>query len=1427
MNLKNHRYGVVKQRLIVLSLMALLGTCTATRSLADDNAGLKVAKFDIDATPPIGFRMAYDHVIRTEELGLRCRGIVIIGSGKPIVLCAVDWIGIGNGGQDAFRETLAKAAGTSPNRVAVHTLHQHDAPRCDFTAEQLLHGAGVSDLGPHDGSFARELLKRLSVAVSEAMSKASEVSHIGIGKAVVQDVASNRRIVTDGKVTSTRYTTTRDPKLRALPDGVIDPELNSLTFFNDKTPIAVLSYYACHPQSYYRTGVPSPDFPGIARFMRGQDVPDVLHVHFNGAGGNIGAGKYNDGNKANRLILASRVAKGMKSAYESSRRIAVSPSDVGWTTESVALPVAEHLDADELRANLDKWNTKDYWGSPEQLAWVLRCKDGHKIDIGCLKIGSVRILHMPGELFVEYQLAAKKLRPDLDVMMAAYGEYGAGYIGTHDAYAEGGYETSARASKTTSGAEAILMGAVKTLLGVEDFASELPRIPPLWPESALDSFAVADGFEMQLVASEPLLGSPVEIQWDSAGGLFVCEMRGYSEDQDDLISTIGLLRDPHGDGTFDLRTTFASGLRWPTAIFPYDGGLFVADAPNLYYFKDTNGDDVADTKEVVLTGFGTSNVQGLMNSMRWGLDNRIHIACSSTGGMVVAPNSADKPVNIRGHDIALDPRTRKFYLTTGAAQHGMCFDDWGRKFVSSNSDHIQQVMYPYEPIARNRFMKAPRARVSIAADGPQAEVFRASPVEPWRIVRTRLRVGGKVRGPIEGGGRAAGYFTGATGVTIYRGDAWPSEWKGIAVVGDVGSNLIHRKKLLTSGLQFTAKRIDHESEFITSRDIWFRPAQFANGPDGCLHVIDVCREVIEHPKSLPPEIKKHLDLTSGRDHGRIYRIAPAGHKPLATENLRRAKNERLVDLLAHENAWHRETAARLLIQRNATLIASRLRQVASESGSALARMHAMCVLDGLKELDEPTLMARFLDTHPQVRRHAVRLASDQISPALNARLLSLADDPSLWVRYELAFALGSVDDPKCIDVLAGLIQKDPSDRWMRLAVQSAVPNRAGELFAALVSNAEFWESGGTGFLSSLADQIVRRDDPAEVSLAVTAMGSVPPQANPTILNVAGIFLAAANRKQGAIGKLIDTPALNSMRTAVKSQIADSLKLAMDANAKPAARVRAIDAMRYASTKEVVAPLAALITATTPDVVQQAVMIQLKRFNDPQVSSAIIAAWPALSPRLRDTATEVMFARQDRISELFGALDDGKIKLSMVSRSRLKLAEKSTNPKISERAKSFLNSSASPKRAEVLKRYQSALTIDGDVVRGKAAFKKHCSGCHKVEGVGHEIGPNLAAMKARGAEAILVNVIDPNREVNPQYLNYIVLTHDGESVTGMISSESATTVTLERTQAAKDSLLRTDIAQLKSTGVSLMPEGLEENIDIQTMADIIKFLMNAK
>jgi hypothetical protein len=248
----------------------------------------------------------------------------------------------------------------------------------------------------------------------------------------------------------------------------VDRELSSLSFWNGDQPIAVLTYFACHPQSYYRTGVPSPDFPGIARIMRGQDVPDVLHVHFNGAGGNIGAGKYNDGENENRMILAARVAEGMKRAFESSERFVITPADISWSVEPVALPPAKHLDADKLRAEIPKWTPNEYWGSPDELAWLLRCQSGYKIDLACLSIGDVRVLHMPGELFVEYQLAAKAMRPDLRVAMAAYGDYGPGYIGTEIAYSQGGYETSERASNVDKGCENVLMSGVKMLLEAEE-----------------------------------------------------------------------------------------------------------------------------------------------------------------------------------------------------------------------------------------------------------------------------------------------------------------------------------------------------------------------------------------------------------------------------------------------------------------------------------------------------------------------------------------------------------------------------------------------------------------------------------------------------------------------------------------------------------------------------------------------------------------------------------------------------------------------------------------------------------------------------------------------------------------------------------------------------------------------------------------------
>jgi hypothetical protein len=386
-----------------------------------------------------------------------------MGAGDPIVLCSVDWIGIANDAQDEFKQVMADAAGTIPERVALHTIHQHDAPICDFGAEKYLKNAGLDPLS-YESTFTRSVMLRLGEAIKASLKNAQPFNQIGLGEAPVFMVASNRRILgTDGKVRATRYTSCQDSALRAEPEGLIDPIVSVISFWNDDKPVAVLSYYAVHPQSYYQTGLPNPDFPGIARFYRQLEVPEALHVHFNGAGGNLGAGKYNDGSHENRGILAQRLADGMKKAWEATKREKITAGQISWNIEPVALPPAKYLE--NIGAAL-----KEKAGDPifisnniSKIVWFNRCRDGKMINISCLSMGRARILHMPGELFVEYQLAAKSERPDLFVAMAAYGDYGPEYICTDIAYQQGGYE-GGDASGVAPGSEKILMTAIKNLL---------------------------------------------------------------------------------------------------------------------------------------------------------------------------------------------------------------------------------------------------------------------------------------------------------------------------------------------------------------------------------------------------------------------------------------------------------------------------------------------------------------------------------------------------------------------------------------------------------------------------------------------------------------------------------------------------------------------------------------------------------------------------------------------------------------------------------------------------------------------------------------------------------------------------------------------------------------------------------------------------
>jgi hypothetical protein len=450
----------------VMALLFFLTACTQ-HALAVE---LKIATFKVDATPPIGSPLCDGLVPPATGVNdpLSTRGIILAADDqKPVVLVAVDWVGIGNEGNKAWREALAKASGTSIDRVCVHALHQHDAPGCDFASERL--AADVELPGKQfNVEFAREAIDRAANAAAAAMQELEPVTHVGKGMGRVEKVASNRRILgPDGNVQYIRYSSgAKDPLMAKLPEGIIDPNVRLVSFWNADRPLAVLSYYATHPQSYYYTGKCSADFVGTGRDQAEAHEKTDLHIHFNGASGNVTAGKYNDGSPELRPILAKRLADGMRLAWEATEKVPVGDLSFDWSTRDVSLPVADSCNETERMVTLKDANqpVMERIRASRDIAWSRRMKSGDTISIGRLRMGPIEILHMPGELFVEYQLAAQKLKPEAFVCMAAYGDYGAGYIGTAEAYSQkGGYETGI-VSRVTPRAEAILMEAVRELL---------------------------------------------------------------------------------------------------------------------------------------------------------------------------------------------------------------------------------------------------------------------------------------------------------------------------------------------------------------------------------------------------------------------------------------------------------------------------------------------------------------------------------------------------------------------------------------------------------------------------------------------------------------------------------------------------------------------------------------------------------------------------------------------------------------------------------------------------------------------------------------------------------------------------------------------------------------------------------------------------
>ena len=465
MNVQPCRYNPLARNAFVVVLLTVMSLVNAGAAWAVD---LKVGSFCIDATPPVGSPLCFALVPPSTGANdpLTARGVVFAPAGElPIVLVAVDWVGISNDAQDAWRQAIAEACKTTADRVAVHTLHQHDAPGCDFLAGEIAAAAGLE--GEHfNVRHARDVIARTAEAAAAALADPQPVTHLGYGAGKVEKVASNRRILgPSGQVEFQRMSSSVNKAMQEMPEGVIDPLARVVSFWQGDKPLVALTYYTTHPQSYYRTGKTSADFVGMARGAREVALRGTRHIHFNGCSGNVAAGKYNDGSPAMRPILANRLANGLRSAWEATEKAPIEEVELDWSSTQVNLPPGEWLVPAELEATLQNRDAPkiDQLQAARTLAFLQRCEAGSGITLSRLRIGKVDLLHLPGELFVEYQLAAQNLHPERFLCTAAYGDYGPGYIGLSESYAQGGYETS-QGSRVSPRVEKVLMDAIAELV---------------------------------------------------------------------------------------------------------------------------------------------------------------------------------------------------------------------------------------------------------------------------------------------------------------------------------------------------------------------------------------------------------------------------------------------------------------------------------------------------------------------------------------------------------------------------------------------------------------------------------------------------------------------------------------------------------------------------------------------------------------------------------------------------------------------------------------------------------------------------------------------------------------------------------------------------------------------------------------------------
>lgn len=961
---------------------------------------------------------------------------------------------------------------------------------------------------------------------------------------------------------------------------------------------------------------------------------------------------------------------------------------------------------------------------------------------------------------------------------------------------------------------------------------------PLTPGEELKSFQVATGFHIELAASEPMIIDPVAMAEDFAGRLFVAEMIGYPNGGigtgEIRSGRIKLLVDSDQDGKYDRSEIFASGLRFPMGVMPWKKGLLVANAPDLLYLEDADGDGKAEKSTVLYTGFNTANIQQMLNSFRWGLDNQVYCMTGSNGGTIVSKeNPGSLPVELRGRAIRFRPdQPGSLDPATGGGQYGLTMDSYGHWFVNTNSQHLRHLVLPDAELRRNPSLAVGSMALDIPEHGASCKVFRTSPFEAWRVERTNRRKGGadaKRFVPTEL--VPGGFSTSSCSPLLLDSQSFPVGVRDSILICEPANNAILRDVLEPRGITFVSRRGDPDKEFLTSSDNWFRPVCLHLCLDGSVLVLDFYREVIETPLSLPEDMKAILPLNS-QARGRIWRIKPDGFTPMKPFPPG-GDGAALVAELASGNQSRRVLAQQLLVEGKQVGQKEALEKLTGNLEAPLGRLHALCSLEGLGLLGETAILKGLEDPVVGVREHAVRLARPFMnkSEAIRSRVIALVEDKSMLVRCQVAFALGEVESTQAVNPLRRLAILDGADRWMQTAILSSCYRHGNALLMTFLKDPSFSMKKDIAlatFLSRLATSSSQTSDrKGAFELIDTVLDSDLPDTvrGSLVEGVLGALVSRSGGAQGIWGQA--QPAEQKTLDKIRKMFQKARDNSLNSQVPLANRQAALRVLASGPPELLLEVARQLLTPAIPPALQASTLQALNQGPDGEVAGLLLDRWDEFSPGLRREAVETLFSSKGRFPKILEALEKGIIRQGQLDLERLARLQAGLDNAMKGRLEKAVKKVDNLSRAKVLADYQEALTREGDVVRGKDLFRKQCSACHKLDGLGHQVGPELlAAIRGKGKDYMLASILDPSKEVDTRYVNYLVETRQGRTISGILAAESGTSLTLRRGEGAEDTLLRNQIESVVSTNKSLMPEGFEAQISKKDMADLLTYLLKA-